>query len=160
MENWDLYSHRGQEVILLLTALHTVRKARSKEEILNLIESKGWIDFHTIDKRPYRSSETGEHRWRTSIAFARTTCIELGFMEAESCHWLATTKGLNTIPKIKELCIKNEFDVRKCWLFSAAGKKFFDPHYEASDSDTPRPARFYKDEKMTVTEMLEKLSHL
>lgn len=79
--NREVYSARGQTIIILLSALRDLHGAHTKSETTNYITTEAWFDVKLEDKKPYPSQSTNEPRWQTLIAWARKDCVECGLME-------------------------------------------------------------------------------
>lgn len=146
MKKVDPYSPRGQTILLLLAALHVLKKSRTKKEVIDFIEDKKWFNLEDEDKIPYKSQQGVEPRWKTLIAWSRKDCVDLGFMESDvTDSWLAKKEGLNLVVRLKSRCESGEFEVGRCFLWTHSLKEFYDPKFQSSGQDVPRPRYMYRD---------------
>jgi len=124
---------------LLLAALREMRATRTKQEAISYIQAQGWFDLRPEDWKPLDSQ--AEPRWHTMIAWARMDCVhrDLMFHHDENDHWEITRKGLDKFEQLRSRFSREELDVRRCYLWSCAFKKFMNPTYEPSERDHTRP---------------------
>ncbi len=124
---------------MLLAALHEMRAIRTKQEAIAHIQAQGWFDLRPEDWKPYESQT--EPRWHSMIAWARLDCVnrDLMFHHDENDHWEITRKGLDKFEQLKGRFSAGELDVRRCYLWSPAFKRWMSPIYEPSEGDHKRP---------------------
>ena len=145
MKDLDLYEPRFQRMLMLLAALRDLRTSRTRREVIDYIEAKKWYDLTTEDTKPYKSQKS-EPRWKNLIAWARKNCVLLGWMVEDSDNsWESTVNGLNVVTAIRNACKDNAFEVNKCFLWTEAMKKHFDPSHIESEQDLARPRFLYRD---------------
>lgn len=81
-----------------------------------------------------------ESKYHTLLAWARKDCVERDFvLNNERDAWALRLKGRALIEWIHQLCVAQNFDVRKCYLWTEKFKKKMDPKYQPSDTDAKRP---------------------
>ena len=124
---------------VLLATLREMRAMRTKQEAISYIQTQGWLDLRPEDWKPLESQT--EPRWHSMIAWARMDCVnsDLMFHHDENDHWEITREGLDKFEQFRGRFSREELDVRRCYLWSRAFKRFMNPTYEPSERDHTRP---------------------
>jgi len=135
------YSEQLQRLACLLFVLEEMpRRPAKKQEVIEYIRQRRYLDIRPEDLESYITQI--EPRWNTDIAFRRKDGVEweLMFNNQRDC-WELTRKGIELLEKVKRACMSKEYDVRECYLWTKNLKKAFDPSYEPSPADKPRPRK-------------------
>ena len=136
------YSEQLQRLACLLFVLEEMpRRPARKREVIEYIRQRHYLDIRPEDLESYITQI--EPRWNTDLAFRRKDGVEweLMFNNQRDC-WELTRKGIELLEKVKKACVSKEYDVRECYLWTKQLKKAFDPSYEPSAADKPRPRKF------------------
>ena len=132
---------------MLLAALKDIGTLTSKRDTIGYISQQHYFHIVDEDREPYPSAVYPEPRWQVLIAWARKDCVTRGLMfdHDENDYWQITRDGIfiysNCVRKFQD----GTFDVRRCYVWTAALKRRFLPTYEPSASDKTRPRTLYRD---------------
>lgn len=137
-----VYTTIGQVAILLALALRELPHGPARQECLDFIYTKRWLNIQTADIRPYPSAS--EPRWHTMMSWARESLATKDLVDRsiKDC-WRSTKDGVNAAVLIRQQFSEAVLDVRRCYMWTAAFKLFMHPAYISSEHDTPRPALVY-----------------
>jgi hypothetical protein len=136
------YTEQLQRLVCLLFVLEEMpsRPAR-KQEVIEYIRQRRYMDFRPEDWQSYKTQI--EPRWNTDMAFRRKDGVKWGLLfKRERDAWDLIRDGVGLLEKVKKACVSKKYDVRECYLWTKQLKKAFDPTYEPSDADKPRPQKF------------------
>ena len=135
------YTEQLQRLACLLFVLEEMPcRPAKKQEVIEYIRERRYLNIRPEDLESYVTQT--EPRWNTDIAFRRKDGVEWGLLfNRERNAWDLTRDGIEVLGKVKNACLKKEYDVRKCHLWTERLKKAFDPSYEPSVADTPSPRR-------------------
>ena len=146
--NIPLFAPRWQGIMPLLTVLSSRRGGWSKQEALSVIADEGWFDIRPEDETAYPSNlERGcrEPQWMTGICWGRKDGVENGLLEPKQHNnWTIIARGLDWQELVTRGCKAGTLDVRRCFLWSPAFKRYLHPAYEPGD-DARRPITLYDD---------------
>ena len=145
--HFNYQSTGNQAVIMLMSALSDLGGIRSKREVIRYIARENFFQLAAEDIPPYPSVVTREPRWHTLIAFARKDCVVDGWFAGhdENDSWEITRDGLAKLDEWRNFFRTGRWDVRRCYIWRSGLKRRFQPDYQPSIKDTPRPKTIYKD---------------
>jgi hypothetical protein len=137
-------SRRGQEMILVLSALESIRGVSRKTEVIDYIVGRGWISVSGNDRVPYEGQS--EPRFRTLLAYARKDAVEKGYMfdSGYDC-WEITRDGLSALKRARGLFSCGDWSVSECFLWACSFKLQYDPNYLPSSKDAKHPHTVYEE---------------
>jgi len=139
-------------MVLVLQSLSELTGSNTKQEVIAHIRDLGYYHVTRHDLPPYPGQN--ESKYHTLLAWARKDCVERDFiLNNERDAWALSLNGRALIEKIRRLCEDQEFDVRKCYLWTSKFKKKMDPKYEPSQADAKRPEDVFEE----MLKMLEDL---
>ncbi|ATC64308.1 hypothetical protein CMV30_10275 [Nibricoccus aquaticus] len=125
-------------MILVMQALAELRGSNTKQEVIGHIIQTGYYEVTRHDLPPYDGQN--ESRYHTLLAWARKDCVELEYLLGhERDAWALSRNGDRAILKARELFGKNEWDVRRCYLWTPKFKLLMLPSYLPSPKDAKRP---------------------
>ena len=144
MSRIDPYGNRGQCMVLVLESLSDLTGSNTKQEVLNHIREAGHYHVTRHDLPPYPGQN--ESKYHTLLAWARKDCVQRDYiLNNERDAWALSLKGRALVAKIREHCIAQRLDVRKCYLWTAKFKKRMDPKDEPSEADAKRPEVIFEE---------------
>jgi hypothetical protein len=135
----DVYSNRGQGVVLVLYSLRELCGACEKQEVLKFIQNADLYDISRYDLPPYPGQN--EPKYHTLLAWARKDALIEGWLvdTRERDAWQLSRTGGQVLDKAIQKFRSSEWTVRKCYLWTPKFKKLVDPSYETSPEDASRP---------------------
>lgn len=127
----DYYSRRGQELILLLSALWEMGGINSKNETIAFINESGWINITKYDLPAYEGQN--EPRYHTLLAWARKDGVLNDWVSysGRDC-WGITRDGRIVLDTARDKFRKQEWHVSSCYLWTHKFKLINDPEYAPS----------------------------
>ncbi len=138
----EVFSERGQCMIILLAVLAELRCINSKQEALQHIQQRHYFDIQPDDLQPYPTQL--EPKWHTMIAWARKDCVLRDFMfdHDERDSWEITRNGITVFEKFRSRFSDGTLDVRRCYLWLPSFKRQMCPTYVESSKDATRHIPF------------------
>lgn len=134
----DQYSERAQRLLCLLYALRELKGNPRKQEVLCYVREERFLDLNEDDFIPYDTQT--EDKWKTDLAWRRKDGVQWGHVfNNQRDSWEITRHGRDLVDLAQELSAKKEYDVTRCYLWSAKLKRIFDPNYQPSTKDKRRP---------------------
>ena len=111
------YSNRGQGVVLVLFALHTLGGSNSKREVIDHISRSGWYEVTRHDLPPYENQN--EPKYHTLLAWARKDCYQKDWLLPTDSKddWSISRSGRSVLDKNIRRYQAGELSVRKCYLW-------------------------------------------
>jgi hypothetical protein len=142
----DIYSVRGQIVVMLLEALR-VDGGSTRRGTADSIADRGWFDIRSEDWPPYPTQENREPRWRTLVAWGRKDAFDHKLLSDIGYNsWELSRAGQEQADLLRQKFEKKELDVRRCYMWRAQFKKFMCSTHQPSGDDAERPPRIYEDQ--------------
>lgn len=136
--NIDIFSRRGQEVIMVLYALRELGGIRTKEEVLRFIRQNRFYELLPEDRESY----DGKREWKsdTLLCFARKDAVEndLMFDHDKKDEWEITRAGLEALSKVIGRFRTQQYAVQRCFMWRPEFKKIIDSTHSPSSSDHVR----------------------
>lgn len=136
---FDVYSRRGQEIVMVLYALRTLGAIHTKEEVLRFVREHHFYDLQPGDKCSY----DGKREWKadTLLCWGRKDAVmgEWMFDHDEKDSWELTREGYRALEEIIARFRSGRWEVHKCFLWRQEFKKIVDPGYIPSARDETRP---------------------
>ena len=129
---------------MLLQILHLEGEC-TRQHAADCIADRGWFDITGEDFRPYPTQH--EPRWRTLVAWARKDAFEHQLLAdiGRDC-WQLSADGRRVVSSLQEGFERRELDVRECYMWRPALKRFMCSSYEQSPLDAKRPPHIYEDQ--------------
>lgn len=136
---FDIYSRRGQEIVLVLYALRDLGARHTKQEVLRLIRARRFYDVQPADKASYH----GKREWKTDtlLCWGRKDAVmdEWMFHHDEKDSWELTREGHRALHDIIVRFRSRRWEIHKCFLWRPEFKRIVDPSYVPSALDETRP---------------------
>src|SRR5260370_30381683 len=127
--NIDIFSRRGQEVLMVLYALRELGAIHSKEDVLGFVRQNRFYELLPEDKESYDS----KHEWKsdTLLCFARQDAVanDLMFDHDEKDSWEITRRGLQALDEVIGQFRTQRYAVQRCFMWTPEFKKIIDPTY-------------------------------
>ena len=135
------YTEQLQRLVCLLFVLEEMpRRPARKQEVIEYIRQRHYLNIGPEDLESYVTQT--EPRWNTDLAFRRKDGVEMGLLfNNQRDSWELIRDGIKMLERVKKACVTNEYDVRKCDLWTKQLKKALDPSYEPSPADKRRPGK-------------------
>jgi hypothetical protein len=150
MSHIDQYGNRGQCMVLVMHSLSELTGSNTKQEVLRHIRDMVYYNITRHDLPPYPGQN--ESKYHTLLAWARKDCVERDYvLNNERDAWALSLRGRALISRIHALCVTQEYDVRKCYLWTEKFKKKLDPQYQPSDADAKRPEVVFEELLMALS---------
>jgi hypothetical protein len=135
----DIYSRRGQEIVVVLYALRELGAIHTKQEVIRFIREHRFYDLQPGDKCSY----DGKHEWKadTLLCWGRKDAVmgEWMFDHDEKDSWELAREGRRALQEIISRFRSDRWDVRECFLWRPELKRLIDPRYVPSIRDAARP---------------------
>ena len=159
ISRFEIYSRRGQEVVMVLYALRELGAIHSKEEVLRFIRERHFYQLHPEDKQSYESKR--EWKADTLLCYGRKDAVtgEWMFHHDEKDSWELTREGHEALESIIACFRAHQWEIHKCFLWRPEFKKVVDPTHIPSSHDHKAPkGRRRKTHLELALELLAKLS--
>ena len=135
----QIYSRRGQEVIMVLYALRQLASMHSKEEVLRFIRENRFYNLEEEDMGHY----DGKNEWKsdTLLCYARKDAVENEWMfdHDEKDSWQLARPGQEALDRVMARFCAKQSEVHRCFLWCPEFKRIIDPSHAPSDRDWVRP---------------------
>jgi len=142
----DLYSTRGQLIVMLLATLKE-EGSGSRQETCNRIVNRHWFNIQDEDWPPYQSMPNHEPRWRTVVAWARKDAFDFGYLDdIGHNHWQLSRSGKARLLEMKQSFAEQKNDVSRCYMWRDTLKKYMYGAHRPSERDWQRPATIYQND--------------
>ena len=139
VQEFDIYSRRGQEIVMVLYALRELGAIQTKQDVLQFIREHRFYDLQPADKCSY----DGKREWKadTLLCWGRKDAVmgEWMFDHDEKNSWELARAGHMALQEIISRFRSGHWNVRKCFLWRPEFKKIVDPSHVPSPQDEPRP---------------------
>jgi hypothetical protein len=140
----DIYGVRGQVIIMLLQILR-LEGACARQQATECIAQRGWFNIKGDDLAPYPTQH--EPRWRTLVAWARKDSFESHLLSDSGFdNWQLSSTGRALADSLKQRFGDRRLDVRRCYMWRPAFKRYMFSTYEPSTLDSERPPYIYEDQ--------------
>ena len=135
----NIYSSRGQGVVLVLHSLRDLGGACTKQEVIDFIQHADLYELTRHDLPPYEGQS--EPRYHTLLAWARKDALINGWLidTTERDAWQLSRDGRDILDKTIRRYRTGNLSVKQCYLWTPKFKKQVDPAYEPSAEDKVRP---------------------
>ena len=135
----NIYSNRGQGVLLVLYSLHALEGACTKQEVLTFIQNADFYEITRYDLAPYPGHD--EPQYHTLLAWARKDALIAGWLvdRNERDAWQLSRGGREIFERTMARFRKGELRVSECYLWTPKFKSVVDPAYKPSPNDRIRP---------------------
>jgi len=139
----NVYSNRGQGVVLVLYALQELGGVCAKREVLSFIQYADLYEITRHDLPPYKSQS--EPKYHTLLAWARKDALIAGWLidTSEQDAWQLSRPGRNILARTTTRYRNGNLSVRMCYLWTPKFKKTVDPAYVPSADDRVRPEELW-----------------
>jgi hypothetical protein len=136
--NLDLFSRRGQELVMVLYALKKLGAIHTKEEVLRYIRQHRFYELHPEDKESYESRR--EWKSDTLLCWARKDAVESDFMfdHDERDSWEITRSGLDALAGVIAYFRTRPTAIRRCFMWRPEFKLVIDPTHTDTSQDHVR----------------------
>jgi hypothetical protein len=142
----DIYSVRGQIVVMLLEVLRLEGGSPTRRDTADSIADRHWFDIRDEDWPPYPTQQNREPRWRTLVAWGRKDAFDHKLLADVGYNsWELSRMGQEQADLLRRRFQDRELDVRLCYIWTPELKKFMCSTYPSGD-DAPRPPRIYEDQ--------------
>lgn len=123
----NVYSNRGQGVVLVLYSLHELGGARTKREVLSFVQHAGLYDITRHDLPPYENQS--EQKYHTLLAWARKDALIAGWLidTRERDAWQLSRPGRDILDRTTRRYRGGDLSVSMCYLWTPKFKKTIDP---------------------------------
>ena len=143
----DIYSVRGQIIVMLLEVLRIEGGSSTRRDAADSILDRHWFSIKSEDWPPYPTQQNKEPRWRTLVAWGRKDAFDHQLLSDVGYNaWELSRRGQEKADLLRQRFENRELDVRRCYMWTPELKKFMCSTYEPSDDDAPRPSRIYEDQ--------------
>ena len=136
---FDIYSRRGQEIVLVLYALRDLGAIHTKQQVLRFIRGGHFYDVQPEDKCSY----DGKREWKadTLLCWGRKDAVmdEWMFHHDEKDSWELTREGHRALDEIIARFRSRRWNIHECFLWRPEFKRIVDPSYVPSALDKTRP---------------------
>jgi hypothetical protein len=136
---FDIFSRRGQEIVLVLYALRDLGARHTKQEVLQFIRGRRFYDVQPDDKASY----AGKREWKadTLLCWGRKDAVmdEWMFHHDEKDSWELTREGHRALDDIIVRFRSGRWKIHACFLWRPEFKRVVDPSYVPSTLDETRP---------------------
>jgi hypothetical protein len=135
----NVYSNRGQGVVLVLYSLFELGGACTKREVLSFVQNADLYEITRHDLPPYENQN--EPKYHTLLAWARKDALIAGWLidTTERDAWQLSRPGREILDRTTKRFRSGDLSVRMCYLWTPKFKKRVDPTYEPSPDDRIRP---------------------
>lgn len=132
------FKSRGQGMVLVMQALDELGGSNTKQEVVDYINRSGYYDVTKHDLEPYENQN--EPKYHTLLAWARKDCVlRDAILNNERDAWALSRSGRSQLGMIRLRFHSQEWDVRRCYLWTPKFKRKLVPTYEPSGADAKRP---------------------
>ncbi len=139
MSKIPYHSNRGQGMMLVMQALEELRGSNTKNDVLTYVNESRYYEITRFDLPPYPNQN--EPKYHTLLAWARKDIEQRGWLLYEGRDaWALNGGGLAKIKEFRGKTEKEDWDVRKCYLWTPRFKKLMCSTYVPSALDAERPA--------------------
>jgi hypothetical protein len=155
MNQFKIYSRRGQEIVMVLYALRELGGIRTKQEVLRYIRAHRFYAIQPEDTESYE----GKTEWKaeTLLCWGRKDAVmdNLGWMfhHDEKDSWEIARPGLSALSEIFARFRSKGWEIHRCFMWRPEFKCIVDPNYVASGRDWPR-LRTQRDRRRKLLEEL------
>jgi hypothetical protein len=140
MNQFKIYSRRGQEIVMVLYALRELGGIRTKQEVLRYIRANHFYAIQPEDTASYE----GKTEWKadTLLCWGRKDAVmdNLGWMfhHDEKDSWEIARPGLTALDDIFARFQSKRWEVHRCFMWRPEFKRIVDQSYIPSERDWPR----------------------
>jgi hypothetical protein len=139
LDGLDMFSRRGQEIVMVLYALDQLGGNKTKAEVLGFIREHRLYDLKPEDRLSYE----GKREWRaeTLLCFGRHDAVigEWLFEHDERDAWELTREGRTILSEIIRRFRSGQWNLSKCFLWTPEFKQLIDASFVPSPTDAQRP---------------------
>jgi hypothetical protein len=131
------FSRRGQEVILVLFALHEMGGIQRRRDVIDYISAHRWYEVIDEDLVPTRTSK--EARYRIDLAWARKDSVLRDYVNNfERDAWELNRQGRDGLEKAIAAFRSGSWELGQCPFFTLGFKQIIDPTHEVKSTDKRR----------------------